>query len=191
MGRGPQVSELRLDLKRIPKGRDIAQTLGGELVVSPRQAEALTQGITGMELRPVLGKQGERSNAWHQLVIPSCPFEVASPTRVGNSFFAPEPDMARCPKEHVLGLRVLSEVYVSRASLDANDWSCTRQHIGLRQGLFRPQPLLLISQRLYRLLTEMKVRRFDVEVARLSTKGAAVAGAGTSRCSAALARPPA
>jgi hypothetical protein len=164
-----QVSELHLDLKRIPKGRDIAQTLGGELVVSSRLAEALlTHGITGMELRPVLGKQGERSKAWHQLVIPSCALQVAAPTRVGNTFFVPEPDTARCPKGHTLGLRVLSEVYVSRASLDGNDWSCTRQGVGLRQGLFRPQPLLLISQRLYRLLAEMKVRRFDVEVARLT-----------------------
>lgn len=164
-----QVSELHLDLKRIPKSRDIAQTLGGEFVVSSKLAEALlTHGITGMELRPVLGKQGERSKAWHQLVIPSCALQVTVPTRVGNSFFVPEPDTARCPKGHALGLRVLSEVYVSRASLDWNDWSCTRQSVGLRQGLFRPQPLLLISQRLYRLLSEMKVRRFDVEVARLS-----------------------
>jgi hypothetical protein len=162
-----QNSELRLDLKRIPKGRDIAQTLGGELVVSSRLAEALrSHSITGMELRPVLSKQGERSKAWHQLVIPSCPLEVVVPTQVGNSFFIPEPDPARCPKGHVLGLRVLSEVHVSRASLDGNDWACTRQRVGLRQGLFRPQPLMLISQRLYRLLSEMKVRRFDVEVAR-------------------------
>ncbi|HEX5753689.1 MAG TPA: hypothetical protein VFZ09_46295 [Archangium sp.] len=170
-----QVSELRLDLKRIPKGRDIAQTLGGELVVSSRLAEALrAHGITGMELRPVLGKQGERSKAWRQLVIPSCSLEVAAPTRVGNSFFAPEPDTARCPKGHVLGLRVLSEVYVSRSSLDGNDWACTRQRVGLRQGLFRTQPLILISQRLYRLLSEMKVRRFDVEVAWLSPIALAV-----------------
>jgi hypothetical protein len=164
-----QVSELRLDLQRIPKGRDIAQTLGGELVVSSRLAEALrTHGISGLELWPVLSKQGERSKAWHQLVIPSCTVDVVAPTRVGNSFFVPEPDTARCPKGHVLGLRVLSEVYVSRASLDGNDWACTRQSVGLRQGLFRPQSLMLISQRLYRLLAEMKVRRFDVEVARLA-----------------------
>ncbi|WP_309890069.1 hypothetical protein [Archangium sp.] len=161
-----QLSELSLDLKRIPKDRDIAQTLGGELVVSSRLVEALRKhGISGMELRPVLGKQGERSTAWHQLVVPSSPLEVVAPTQVGNSFFIPEPDPARCPKGHVLGLRVLSEVYVSRASLDGNDWACTRQRVGLRQGLFRPQPLMLISQRLYRLLSEMKVRRFDVEVA--------------------------
>ncbi|HYO70691.1 MAG TPA: hypothetical protein VEU33_31890, partial [Archangium sp.] len=129
-----------------------------------------SHGIKGMELRPVLGKQGDQSNAWHQLLIPSCPLEVTAPTRVGHSFFAPEPDAARCPKGHVLGLRVLSELHVSRASLDGNDWACTRQRVGLRQGLFRPQPLMLVSQRLYRLLSEMKVRRFDVEVAYLSTQ---------------------
>jgi hypothetical protein len=166
-----QSSELRLDFKRIPKGRDIAQTLGGELVVSSQLAEAMRRhGITGMELRPVLGKQGERSNAWHQLVIPSCSLEVVAPTQVGNSFFVPEPDAARCPIGHVLGLRVLSEVHVSRTSLDGNDWACTRQCVGMRQGLFRPQPLMLISQRLYRLLSDMNVRRLDVEVAHLSTQ---------------------
>jgi hypothetical protein len=34
-------------------------------------------------------------------------------------------------------------------------------------GTFRPTPLLLISQRLYRFLLAQKVKRFDVEVAHL------------------------
>ncbi|AKJ06065.1 Hypothetical protein AA314_07691 [Archangium gephyra] len=47
------------------------------------------------------------------------------------------------------------------------DWLCTRQAVGQRLGAYRPLPLLLISQRLYELLTSLKVKRFDVEVAHL------------------------
>jgi hypothetical protein len=39
------------------------------------------------------------------------------------------------------------------------------QLIGARQGVLRPREQLLISPRLYRLLLELKARRFEIEVA--------------------------
>ena len=164
-----QRSELYLDLRRMPKGRDIAQTFGGEYVISSRLAEALhLHGITGYELRPVLGRKGERSESWHQLVISSAQVEVVPPTLAGRNHLAPEPDPARCPMGHVIGFQLLSPLYVSRASTHGQDWGFTRQLFGIRQGVFRPYPLMIISQRLYRLLKELKARRFEVEVAHQS-----------------------
>ncbi|MFY0529743.1 hypothetical protein ACN28I_43470 [Archangium gephyra] len=162
-----QAGPLHLELKRIPK-RDIAQTLGGEIVVSARLAEQMkAAGIRGYELGPVVSRQGKPTPHWHQLLVPECPVELAPETRVGADFFVPQPDEARCPRGHVVGFTVLSEVHVQRSSVGESDWLCTRQAVGQRLGPYRPLPLLLISQRLYRLLTACKVKRFDVEVAHL------------------------
>ncbi|QRN98028.1 hypothetical protein JRI60_02840 [Archangium violaceum] len=160
-----QVGPLHLDVKRIPK-RDIAQTLGGEIVVSARLAEAMQSiGLRGYELGPVVDRNGKPSPAWNQLLLPECRLELASQTRVGHGFFAPAPDDAHCPEGHVAGFDVLSEVHVQRASVNAADWHCTRQAVGQRMGPYRPRPLLLISQRLHQLLLSHKMKRFDVEVA--------------------------
>ncbi|WP_309892353.1 hypothetical protein [Archangium sp.] len=162
-----QVSPLHLDLKRIPK-RDIARTLGGEIVVSARLAEQMkAEGLRGYELGPVVSRQGKSTPHWYQLLVPECLVELAPRTRVGADFFVPEPDEARCSEGHVAGFDILSEVYVQRSSVGEADWLCTRQAVGPRMGAYRPLPLLLISQRLYRFLTAREVMRFDVEVAHL------------------------
>ncbi|WP_324948619.1 hypothetical protein [Archangium sp.] len=160
-----QVGPLHLDLNRIPK-RDIAQTLGGEIVISARLAKEMTAaGIRGYELGPVVSRNGEPSPHWYQILLPECSLELAPQTRVGHSFFAPEPDSARCPKGHVVGFTVLSEIHIQRSSLDEADWFCTRQALGQRMGPYRPEPLLLISQRLHQFLVAHEVKRFRVEVA--------------------------
>lgn len=162
-----QVGPLHLDLKQIPK-RDIARTLGGELVVSARLADKLSNtGLRGCELGPVVDRNGTPTPDWYQLLLPEGPLELAPQTRVGHTFFAPEPDSARCPNGHVIGFTVLSEVFIQRSSLSAADWFRTRQILGQRFGPYRPEPLLLISQRLHQLLVSHKVRRFRAEVAHL------------------------
>jgi len=52
-----QVSDLILDLRKVPKGKDIARTIADEWIVSQRLAELLLDGgMTGFELRPVRHK---------------------------------------------------------------------------------------------------------------------------------------
>jgi hypothetical protein len=163
-----QVNELHLELRRIPRSRELALTMGGEYVVSSRFAELLRQHrITGYELRPVVSKGGRPTSDHHQLVIPSAMAEIVPPTRAGGSYLAPEPDSSRCPDGHVLGHRLLSPLHVSRDSLGELDWVFTRQRFGSRQGLFRPYPLMIVTQRLYRLLAEQKVRHLHAEVVHL------------------------
>jgi hypothetical protein len=124
-------------------------------------------GSTGYELRPIVSKGGRPTSDWHQLVIPSATAEIVPPTQAGDSYLAPEPDPSRCPEGHIFGFRLLSPLYLSRTSLGGQDWMLTRQRFGIRQGLFRPYREILVSQRLYRLLKEQKVRHLQAEVAHL------------------------
>ena len=52
-----QVSDLHLDLRKVPKNKDIARTIADEIIVSQRLAERMIDtGLTGFELRPVRHK---------------------------------------------------------------------------------------------------------------------------------------
>ena len=52
-----QVSDLRLDLRKVPKRKDIAMTIANEIIVSQRLAEwMIDTGLTGFEFRPVRHK---------------------------------------------------------------------------------------------------------------------------------------
>jgi hypothetical protein len=111
-------------------------------------------------------KTGALAPEWRQLVITSRPVDLVPPTRAGKHPFDLDPHGEyRCPLGHTLGLHRLSELWMERASHDGSDFARTRQSFGARQGVLRPEPALLISQRLYRLLLELKVRPLHVEVA--------------------------
>jgi hypothetical protein len=163
-----QVNELHLELRRIPKTRALALTQGDEYVIISQLAEVLrTHGITGYELRPVVSKGGRPTPDHHQLIIPSATAEIVPPTLAGASYLAPEPDSSRCPEGHVIGHRLLSPLHISRDSLGDLDWVFTRQKFGMRLGLFRPYPMMIVTQRLYQLLAEQKVRHLHAEVVHL------------------------
>ncbi|HEX5753810.1 MAG TPA: hypothetical protein VFZ09_46930 [Archangium sp.] len=163
-----QVNELHLELRRIPKSRDLAITQGGEYVISSRLVEVLRQHrITGYELRPIVSRGGRPTSDHHQLVIPSATAEVVPPTQAGGSCLYPEPDSSRCPDGHVLGHQLLSSLHVSSDSLGDLDWVFTRQKFGRRGNLYHPYSMMIVTQRLYRLLAEQKVRHLHAEVVHL------------------------
>ena len=159
--------DLHLDLQRIPKKKDLALTIAGEPVVSAKLVKALREhGITGAEYLPVRHKTGVVSKEWHHLVVTSPAVDIIPPTRVGTKpFDLDESGGYRCPLKHVAGLNRLSELWVRRADADSSDWVRTRQLIGTRRGVLRPEEQLLISPRLYRLLMDWKAKRFEIEVA--------------------------
>lgn len=166
-----QRSELILDTRRIPKGKDIARSIAGEIVVSSRLMEACRErGIQGAEFRPVLHRDRMRlePSEWNQLVITSKPVRLSGKTVTGNDLFdLDEADEYRCPRGHTAGLRHISELYVQRRSWDGKDWCRTDKLFGLRRGELRPEPRILISQKLRQVLVGMKAKGFAFEVAHL------------------------
>jgi hypothetical protein len=171
-----QVSDLVLDLRRAPKGADLARTIADEFIVSTRLAEEMkARCISGVEFRPVkqAGKKDTVSSAWLQLVVSAKPVEMVAPTATGvDPFDRDEQGAFRCPRGDLAGLNLLSELFVARGSYDGSDLSCTRQSFGARRnepnpGVLRPSPYLLISPKLRGLLVESRVRRLEIEVAHL------------------------
>ena len=168
-----QLNELRLDPSSLPRGKDIAQTIAySEVIVSARLVEALqAHGITGARFLPVLRKGGRGViDSWYQLKVTSQPLGVAPGTRFGINLFDPdEAGEYRCPYGHILGLNILSALSVVREDWDGSDVCATKQCVGYRVegGAFRPNPLFLISQKLRKLLGELKAKGFELEVAHL------------------------
>ena len=66
-----QVSDLRLDLRKVPKGKDIARTIADEWIVSQRLAERMIdEKLTGFDLRVVRHKARYEDDSLNLLQVP-------------------------------------------------------------------------------------------------------------------------
>jgi len=188
---GRQVGPLILPPSRVPKGKDFARTIAGEIVVSRRMVELFERNrIKGARFTPVRtgGKGAAVSDLWSQFVPTTAKAEIVPPTRAGDgpfdedtegkpsppreqeawlSTFINEPakGVYRCPHGDTLGLGLLSEITVKGSTLPKVDIMATRQFVGVRRGLLRPERPILISPRLWRLLDQAKVKGIKIEVA--------------------------
>lgn len=166
-----QTSPLFLDVKRIPKSKDVCRTIAGEIVVSRRAAELFSRHeITGAELVPIRSKgaTSAESEDWFQLKVLKSEAEIISPTRVGiDPFDEDEKGEYRCVLGDLIGLNLLSEISIASSSRGSADIICTSQFIGIRRGLLRPEQLILISPKLAKLIESEKLKGCGYEVAHL------------------------
>ena len=137
-----QISPLFLDWKRIPKSKDIARTIAGEIVVSKRIVDLFDRrSITGANFGSVCHRPASsaESKEWFQLLIKSSDAEVTAPTIIGvNPFDEDTAGQYRCLRGDLIGLFPLSEVSISRSSYNGFDIVASRQFVGTRRGLLRP-----------------------------------------------------
>lgn len=169
-----QLTKLVLDSRKIPKNVDIARTIAGEIIVSERFVKVYRRsGMTGASFPAIEdSSKGQRKlKDWHQLMVTSRPVEITAPTKVGIApFDEDEQGECRCSEGDLIGLGLLSEVSVERSSYDGSDIVESKQYIGVRRGLLRPERVLLISPRFRNALVQAQLKRFDVEVAYLSKR---------------------
>ena len=163
-----QVGPLILDVKRIPKRKDISRTIAGEIVVSRQTAEFFKQQeISGVTFGPVWrNRRGDVSEDWFQLIVQDTNAEIVAPTQVGINPFNEDPEgTCSCSKGDLIGLNKLSELTVRVPNLGETDVISTHQYIGCRRGLLRPQREILISPRVRELIESEKLKGFQIEVA--------------------------
>ena len=82
--------------------------------------------------------------------------------------------MNRCPKGHLLGLNLLSEVFVDPSSTGNVDLFVSDKFIGVRRGLLRPRRILMVSQRVRKLVETERFRGWQFEVVRNPVQGGSV-----------------
>ena len=165
-----QITPLFLNGARIPSRVDICQTIAGEVVASRRCVDVFRQrkidGVTFEAVR--LANSGGTQSEEHYRLIPGTEsVRLADATRVGDNPFD-HAQAGRCPNGDVVGLNLLSEVWIQRPTCSNNDVVATRELIGVRRGLLRPRPLLLISPRARLAIDDSKLKGFVLEVAHLT-----------------------
>jgi hypothetical protein len=169
---GRQVSDLILDLRRVPQHKDISETISWvEWVVSYKFVELFNEKkLTGASFRPIFEFKSPTnwSRDWHQLCVTSRSGNLAEITRLGSDPFRPSKITWRCPLGHSVVTEFLSEIYLRRNAWDGSDIAVTNALFGQGRNLLRPTPLIIISQRLYRVLEAANIKGFSVEVAHLT-----------------------
>lgn len=168
---GIQVSDLILDVRRVPQHKDISETIAWvEWVVSSKFVRTFAENnLTGAEFRPIFEFENptKQSQEWHQLWVTGKAGEFAENTKLGKDPFSPLEVSWRCPLGHSVVTEFLSEIYLRRSTWDGSDIAVTTPLFGQGRNLLRPTPLVIVSQRMYRSLQEMDLRGFSFEVAHL------------------------
>jgi hypothetical protein len=168
---GDRTSPLILDLRNVR--RDIAKSIADEIVVSTRLAELMRrERVTGVSFARVY-VCGQiplvPSERFCEPLLRNTDVVIAKQTRVGSGMFGrPDDDQYRCPRGDLLGLGLLSELWVEASSLKSEDIAATRQFVGVRRGLLRPRRCLLIRPKVARILRREKISGYKLEVAHLT-----------------------
>ena len=180
-----QVGFLKLKRDSIPK-KDIARTIAGEVLVSEKFVIAIEQGgLREMSLEKVSYAEGFSN--YYQLTASSPQLELSKDTIAGVNIFDMsessdvlelilskkypvklDREVYKCPKGHTIGLNLLSEPYVLKITvIDEYDYFVSRQKIGVKRGLLRPEPIYLCSQSFRTMVLEEKLTGFDFEIAHI------------------------
>ena len=168
-----------LDLSMVESGRKLLEMASAQ-GVKPSSAEyyfwlndperrKLLDDARRENVRRKQARQRPRADPidmWQQLVVPSTGIPVVSPTRAGAyPFDTGQREMERCERGDTIGLRLLSEIYVSRSKWDGSDIFVTEHFLGTRRGLLRPERPILVTARNHQLLIDSRVKGARFEIA--------------------------
>ncbi|WP_293916371.1 MULTISPECIES: hypothetical protein [unclassified Sphingobacterium] len=174
-----QASPLILKKGTIPK-RDIARTIGGEVVVSEKFVNAVRQrSLKGLQLSPINVEKYYQLTADTEIelspntITGDNPFETSTGSNGGIFNISGydivfEKEVYVCPKGDLIGLNLLSEPYVTDSPLIKEfDFFASRQKIGVKRGLLRPEPIYFCSPAFRQMVEEEKLSGFEFEIANI------------------------
>jgi hypothetical protein len=170
-GDAEQTTPLRIDAKRVPRRSLMASSIAGEVVVSAEWVStARAQDLTGFALTEVENCAPPHAPlpGWLQFRAASPRAVLSSRTSWGHTPFDLDPEGAhRCPRGHVGGLNVLSELHVVRSSWSGSDFAAATPAEGERAGVLRPKYPTLCSRRAYDFVRRYLARDVITEIAYL------------------------
>lgn len=172
-----QASPLILKKGTIPK-KDIARTIGGEVIVSEKFVNAARQrNLKGLQLSPINVEKYYQLTAnteielSHRTVAGVDPWDFSEGSN-GIEFTVSggypvkfEKEVYKCPKGDTIGLNLLSEPYVLNSqSIGEYDFFASKQKIGVKRGLLRPEPIYFCSPAFRKMIEEEKLSGFEFEI---------------------------
>lgn len=172
-----QASPLTLKKGTIPK-KDIARTIGGEVVVSEKFVNAARQrNLKGLQLSPINVEKYYQLTAdtavelSHRTVAGVDPWDFSEGSN-GIEFTVSggypvkfEKEVYKCPKGDTIGLNLLSEAYILNSpSINESDFLVSKQKIGVKRGLLRPEPIYFCSPAFRKMIEEEKLSGFEFEI---------------------------
>lgn len=176
-----QASPLNLKKGTIPK-KDIARTIGGEVVVSKKFVNTVRQrNIKGLVLSPVRFGKGVSDyyqltanteiGLSHNTIVGVDPFDFSESSE-GSEFVIAEghhvkfeKEIYKCPKGDTIGLNLLSEPYVFNSqSIGEYDFFASKERIGVKRGLLRPDSIYFCSQSFRQMVEDEKLSGFEFEI---------------------------
>jgi len=146
-----QMSDLIIDKAKMGK-KDIATTYTSEVVISERLARLIQEAqLKGYELRPVRHRSNRLRDepVLYQLFVTHALSPVAPPTQVRTCSDCGRP-----------GLELFTEIYYRRQDLEKTGVKDFNQTMEWRHWI-------IVSQKVYRLFLEQKIRNFEVEIVRI------------------------
>ncbi len=158
-----QTNPLILKKGTIPK-KDIAQTIGGEIVVSEKFVNVVRQrNLKGLQYSPT------NIEEYYQLTSKTV-IELSQSTIAGINLFdlstSCQGEIYKCPYGHTIGLNRVSEAYVTDSPLIKEfDIFASRQKIGVKRGLLRPEPIYFCSPAFRQMVEDEKLSGFKFEIA--------------------------
>ena len=190
---GQQISSLSLETQSLSKKSNlgIAKTIAGEVVVSQRFVDLFQEHkLKGAWFQAVRQRRNQAAviPGWYQLLINSESLDVVKPTLVGinhfddasiwpmnrgeisekadvNASWCDKHGQYRCPLGHTIGLNLLSELSIKKTEGAEIDIAWTKQKVGVRRGFLRPEPLLVISPLLWKLVLHQDLKGMAIEIA--------------------------
>jgi hypothetical protein len=151
------------DLRDSPTGRSLLRELPGH-ELNLRTSEGW-EWLNRSENRPLLRLALEEHMAriesarrptrttWFQLNVSGFEAQVATGSTFGPDALDPSViGSDACPLCHTLGSNQLSQLRVVGDSWSQADFALTSQYVGVRRGLFRPRPMILLSRKAFEVL---------------------------------------
>ena len=174
-----QIGPLILKKGTIPK-KDIARTIGGEVVVSEKFVNAINlSNLKGLQITATNVDKYYQLTANEELslskntIAGDDPF-TASVGNSGGTFNISgyqvnfEKEVYICSQGDLIGLRLLSEPYVLNSqAISQYDFFASKQMIGVKRGLLRPEPIYFCSQNFRKMIEEEKLTGFEFEIANI------------------------